>query len=246
MTRSLRMQDLLDRKPIRDLDLATHISLKHDYVYFQVSKSASSTVKHHLQKLEVSGTKRKVIDVNNRDLSPHVWPSQLKDDQFLEIIENPAFRKVTFVRNPFARILSCYLHRIVAKPSSASNQALLKVNEGRGGPNITFSEFVRVICDQKSRDQERHWRVQHDDVLFDLVCGWAFIGKVEALSQDLQAMVDILSVDCRHSLSTSVNASPMVTAAQEKLRQYFTGELVDRVVDRYRRDFVVFGYKASL
>ena len=80
------MSDLLASKSQRELDIATHISLKHRYVFFQVSKAASSTAKYHLQALEVKGTRRK-ISVNNRNLSPHVWPSQLREEDFLAMLD---------------------------------------------------------------------------------------------------------------------------------------------------------------
>lgn len=43
-------------KPWSDVERNTHISLANNYVFFQVSKSASSTVKYYLQSYELRKT----------------------------------------------------------------------------------------------------------------------------------------------------------------------------------------------
>lgn len=239
---------ILSSKSWHELDLGTHISLKHKYVYFQVSKAASSTVKHHLQLLEVRGTGRAVKDVNNRYFSPHVWPTQLSESAFLSILRDPEFKKVAFVRNPFSRLLSCYMHRIVGAPRSASNKALKRANGGLGGPEISFRDFIRVVCSQESIEQESHWRVQSDEILYELVDEWEFIGKVERIDSDVQTMLDLVSPDSGVNITadSKANLAPMVTDAGSKVMGYYDSFTQAMVVERYRPDFEYFGYSTSL
>lgn len=241
----LTINHLLQTKSRRELDIGTHISLKNKYVYFQISKSASSTVKGALQTIEVKGTGRRVINVNNRNLSPHIWPSQLTEEMFISILKDPAFRKISFVRNPYTRILSCYLHRIIAEPHSASNKALKKANAGHGGPDISFQEFVSVICEQKSSEQESHWRVQTDEIFYDLILDWAFIGRMEELATEIEKMNSIIfgKTPFKHELG---NLSPMSTGASEKLKAYYDTETQKKILDRYERDFTAFGYSEEI
>lgn len=229
-------------KTDREFDLGTHISLKNSYIYFQVSKAASSTVKKHLQELEVTGTGRKVLDVNNRNLSPHVWSSQLSESYFEQLIMAENVRKIAFVRNPYSRILSCYLHRILAEPNSPSNRALAKANGGRSGASVSFSEFVKVICDQESRDQEGHWKVQSDEILFELVPHWSFIGRFENLMEDVGRMLALLG----GGRPVDSNSSPMATSANKKVLQYYTSDIQKDLLERYRADFHNFDYSESL
>lgn len=243
---ALTMEQLLQIKSKRELDIGTHISLKNRYVYFQVSKSASSTVKGALQALEVEGTSRKVVNVNNRNLSPHIWPSQLTEEMFLSILKDRSFRKFSFVRNPYSRILSCYLHRIVAEPHSASNKALKIANSGRGGPDISFFEFVSVICEQKSSEQESHWRAQADEIFYDLIQDWAFIGRVEELATDIDKMNSIILGRVPSTSNELGNLSPMTTGASEKLKSYYDIKTRIKVLERYERDFTVFGYSEKI
>ena len=104
---------MLAYKKRHEIDLDTHISLKHHYVYMMVGKAASSTVTYHLQCVEYRGTRYKPGNVNSRHLSPHIAPFQLARREFVTVMTGPRFRRLTFVRNPYTRLLSCYLHRIV-------------------------------------------------------------------------------------------------------------------------------------
>lgn len=142
-----------------------------------MSKSASSAVKYYLQELEVRGTQRKVVDVNDRNLSPHIWPSQLKEEHFLELLTSPTMRKVTFVCNPFGRLLSCCLHRIKGSPESPSVKNVKRFTRNCFDASLSsFADFVQIICDQESIQQDSHWRVQSDEVFYSFIPHWNFIG----------------------------------------------------------------------
>ncbi|WP_447044890.1 sulfotransferase family protein [Vreelandella sp. H-I2] len=242
----IKYDDVSRNKTFREMDLGTHISLKNKYIYFQVSKSASSTVKFYLQSLEIYGTQRKVIDVNNRNLSPHVWPSQLPESQFFNLLNDPAIKKVSFVRNPFSRLLSCYLHRIKELPSSPSVRNIKRFTKNRFDHNLSFDDFINIVCDQKSMEQDSHWRLQTDEIFYNLIDSWDFIGKVENIDNDLHEMLRIVSPTREHSNEALKDFSPSVTNASSKLEKYYNQQLVSRVVERYKLDFLNFGYSKSI
>jgi len=136
------LENFLKVKTRNDFENNTHISLKNRYVFIQVSKAASSSVKWALQSLEFLNTPWKVMDVNNKFYAPHISPYQVSEESLEEIFNSDSFKKVAFVRNPYTRLLSCYLHRIIGNPRSASNKALMFATGGKGGPDISFNEFV--------------------------------------------------------------------------------------------------------
>lgn len=238
-------KDLCSLKATREIDIGTHISLKNDYIYFQVSKSASSTVKFYLQELEVRGTQRKVVDVNNRNLSPHIWPSQLTEQNFCELLVSPNIRKISFVRNPFSRILSCYLHRIKEATSSSSVKNIMRFTRNRFDASLSFADFVNIICDQTSLEQDSHWRVQSDEIFFELIPNWDFIGKVEKIQEDLPRMIALLTRR-EESLGALNDLSPSVTKADSKLSVFYTKELQQKIIERYKADFNNFSYSTAL
>jgi hypothetical protein len=239
----LDMQTLLQYKTYRELDINTHISLKYGYVYFQVSKAASSTVKYYLQLIEVKNTGRVVLDVNNRNLSPHIWPSQLKQSHFLSLMNKDSFKKVAFVRNPYERVLSCYLHRIKKACDSPSSKSFYRFTKGRYGFDVSFPDFVRVISSQSTKEQDSHWRVQSDEIYYDKFKKFDFIGKFERLNEDLPRLIRLLA---RDEIEVTENMSPEVTNADSKLHDYYTAELRSLIYQRYRVDFENFGYPEEL
>lgn len=232
-------------KPDPDFQIGTHISLKNRYVFFQVSKAASSTIIYHLQSVEFEGSHFKVQDPNNKLLSPHLSPYQLNDNLLFEVMRGADFRRVAFVRNPFTRLLSCYLHRIVEKEQSASAKAYRRATAETETPS--FRRFVEVVCDQPSHEMERHWRVQSDEILAGVV-EHDFIGRFENLRADLKAMGNLLfnnDVFDEDALA-EVNVSPMVTGSDKRLVGYYTDDLVHRVTRRFANDFELFGYPRTL
>lgn len=231
-----------------DIELNTHISLRNNYIFFQVSKAASSTVKYYLQlaELEHSPWRGHVRDVNNKHLSPHLSPYQVQDRMFFDLLASNACRKVAVVRNPYARLLSCYLHRIVKDPGSRSARILARLYGKRDVSKIKFPEFIRLICDQESRDMEAHWRVQSDELMLGCV-DYHFIGKVETLKEDLHRMLRLLFGPAGSGyLVDEKNLSPARTRASDKLREYYDDETVDYVRNRYQADFVALGYSTEI
>ena len=175
-------------------------------------------------------------------MTPHVWPYQLTKHHFMGLLQNPKFRKVTFVRNPYSRLLSCYLHRIVNEPDSPSNATLAELTGGVSGSDVSFARFIELICEQPTREQERHWREQYGNVLFPFVDKFSLVGKQETLAEDMRKLSAMFDPKKRIELDEEANVSPMKTGATERLRSYYTDDLQRRVAERYKLDFETFGY----
>jgi hypothetical protein len=231
-----------------EIDLDTHISLKHRYVYLMVSKAASSTVTYHLQCAEYRGTPYKPASVNERLQSPHIAPFQLSPQAFAGVMLHPRFRKLTFVRNPYSRMLSCYLHRIVGTPRLNPSKKVLARHARRIDPSrLSFEQFVDIATGMENAEMERHWAVQHDAVLYPLV-RYDFVGRQESLIDDLLALETLLfgkPVFDRAALG-SVNKSPRQTGSTAKLREHYTDRIAAKVAERYAIDFDTFGYSRDL
>lgn len=241
-------KSLLSFKKASDIEHDTHISLKNKYVYIMVCKAASSTVTYHLQWAEYKGTRFTPRNVNSRYQSPHLAPFQLPRKTFYSIMNGDRFKKFTFVRSPFSRLLSCYLHRIVGMPRmNPSKRALYRHYKRPKSDKISFETFIDIITDQENAQMERHWAIQHDITLYSLV-EYDFIGKQEQLQDDLLALEQLVfrkKVFNRSKLS-SVNKAPMQTGSSDKLRTYYTDRIVSKVAERYKIDFETFGYSMDL
>lgn len=243
MAKNNLMKNVFKLKNKHEINLDVNISLRNQYVFFMVCKAASSTVTHHLQSAEYRGTRFKVKDVNDAHLSPHVKLFQLGDSKFESILTDKNYKKITFVRNPYSRVLSCYLHRIVKEYSNPSKLAYYNViGRELDGDTPTFKEFLEFIFNHKNL--ERHWAPQTSVTLFDYV-HFDFIGKVETIEEDLNKLDTLLfSESSFHNSSIKeVNKAPMLTNATGKLSEYYTPELIAMVNEIYADDFKNFGYK---
>ena len=96
----------------RVTDYLFNISVKKGYLYVETPKVACSTIKRSLQLLEVGPEivppPRKI---HERSCSPLLTPSQV-GSLFLECAYSDNFFRFCFVRNPYTRILSCYLDKV--------------------------------------------------------------------------------------------------------------------------------------
>ncbi|WP_323844037.1 sulfotransferase family protein [Microbulbifer magnicolonia] len=238
------IESIKKTKPISDFNNHTYISLKNKYVYLAVGKAANSTIKHHLYELEYHNTKFKTLSLHDRRCSPLLSPFQLDADFLAEFIKSDDVFKFTFVRNPFSRLLSCYLDRIVPKKSAPYRQ-LIKLLGKEVGDDISFESFVLGICDQSPYEMNNHWRLQVDEVCYSHI-NFDYIGRVESFAQDMANVWPKIAGNFESESLGEENKAPSITKSNSRLVDYYSERLVSSVVDKFSRDFEVFGYSMDL
>lgn len=147
------------------------------------------------------------------------------------------------MRNPYSRLLSCYLHRIRGSENSKSAKQLKRKMGIPTVDGLSFADFVKFVCAQEPKEMESHWRVQYDETLAQLI-KFDFVGKQESLMSDINEMIMLLH-DVEPQLKEE-NASPMRTGAREKLGEYYTDGLLELVAQAYKLDFEYFNYSYEL
>lgn len=140
--------------------------------------------------------------------------------------------KFTFVRNPFARIVSCYRNRVEGR-----NQAFFRYYKIIGlDQDYGFDSFVRAISEVPDEWAERHFASQYFQVYKDGKCLVDFIGHFENLTEDYKKISDKYGlIPLEHR-----NAS-----TKYDYRDFYTEELANLVYERYKIDFDTFGYNAE-
>lgn len=146
----------------------------------------------------------------------------------------------SFVRNPYARLVSTYCQKIHAEPVTHGNivegvhHRFLELNlPMRAG--MSFNEFADVACDFDDDHTEKHLKSQthhlcrHGQLLPD------YVGRLENRAQDWARLITPLGL--RHEL-------PHLNRSRHRHWSEFYGSdaLRQRVADRYRSDFEQFGY----
>jgi hypothetical protein len=230
----------------RSVNMHTHISLVNGFVYVEVPKAGCGTMKATLGGLEAArmnpGMVQRVQENphNRLNATPFVKPFQLPPVMLEGVLTSGDFRRFTVVREPASRLLSGYIEKIgQGLKQSTPIVAALEASTGRviAPADITLTEFLDVIAQQDSRDQDPHWRRQADHLgigiieydavihLEDLDASWSRIGELTS-TPDLQEQFF-----CRNS-----------TGARNRMADYYTPELLARVADVYARDYAEFGY----
>lgn len=231
------------RKRIGDFERNTNISLLNKYVYFAVDKAANSTIKQCLFEIEYSPIGATPLTLFDKRCSPLLSPYQLPSDLKQQALMSDEFFRFAFVRNPYSRLLSCYLDRILRQTSRPRRELNIELKKrGTSTAEVTFEAFVQITCNQRSPAQNSHWRRQYDDLCCDLV-ELHYIGRFETLWSDMARVSErIFGKLMPEMCDRGINKAPTQTSADQQVRQYYTQELADLVFESYEQDFKSFGY----
>lgn len=144
----------------------------------------------------------------------------------------------SFVRNPWARVYSCWLDKITNQKKFCD---LTIISRYRGlYPDMPFEDFVSWLCGNEGGDDsaDRHWMSQHrlmtgpqGEILVK------FIGKLEHLDVDFPKVAARLDVGSSQIANLNSNQS-----SPHSYRDYFTDQTRAMIAHRYQKDIELFGY----
>ena len=219
------------------------ISLKNRYLYVQTPKAATSTINRRLIKLELIGApiKQSKVGLHPRvTAAVHLKPYQLPDALFDEVLTSDKFLRFCFVRNPYSRILSAYLDKIVShERPSAPVYTHFGRNFAEPGDSVSFAEFLAYLqltmADRNKWDP--HWRPMTSILRPDLV-PYDVIGRIETFDADFAEINRRLG----GIIPDAPSATPHRTDAAKRVGENFTDTLREAVRAIYASDFDTFGY----
>ncbi len=148
--------------------------------------------------------------------------------------------KFAFVRNPWDRLVSCYVDKI--KSDRTFTNEWYKNGVGRGlhrwklfYVGMPFEEFVAAVGEIPDEKADKHFRSQYR-FLYDEaeVCLVDYIGRLENFDVDpVFRRMGIVAIKVPH-----MHRSTSKTGSSE----YYTEDLRERVAARYAKDLTLFGY----
>ncbi len=126
--------------PLEVFYASINISLKDRYIYCPTPKVACSSILMTLQRFQVRDPNlmhEPLYEIHNRSFSPLLSPLQVPG---FEALNNRSdFFRFCFVRNPFDRIVSAYLNKVVIEKSLVPRLAAAL---NKSSDLFTFEEFV--------------------------------------------------------------------------------------------------------
>lgn len=224
------------------LNYATHLSLRYQYIFVETPKVACSSIKMALQRLELEMPdfeRKNFEDLHVREFSPLLQLTQLPN--FEQHLKGSDFLKFCFVRNPYTRLLSCYLDKIINPSIPKEKESLMKfmgLNADDIAYPISFSDFVDQIEKQSLLEMDYHWRPQ-TYLTCQSTIKYDFIGKLEKFENDFNEVGKKISPEIGKYYSPEVRHQ---TDANNMLKKYYDKDLFSRVYDIYKVDFDNFSY----
>lgn len=201
-------------------------------IYLNNPKAACSTVKIRLVNIENQFGNTDLKINNGKEL--HNTNLPIFSFSIEDFIRAKKFI-FTFVRNPFARILSTYLDKM--QKNVPERRYFCQLCGIHNDTQFSFLFFLRNICKFSDILDDPHWRCQSANILHDLM-PINFIGSVETFEEDFK----YLSKKCFKNSAEDLSWKKHSTAASGKLREYITEEAASMIIKKYYWDFYNFNY----
>ncbi|MDB5452243.1 MAG: hypothetical protein JWO33_821 [Caulobacteraceae bacterium] len=223
----------------RDLRRFALVHPDRTFWYAGVPKAANSTIKRLLWRIAgveiAEPVAQRVVHLNP---GPYVALTDLGFDEREPVLTGPGVFRFSFVRNPYQRLRSAYLQKLLQPQAYEQPGYYLAALKWRSPRPPTFSEFVRAVVAQSDTQMNVHWMPQHRCLVLDSI-PYDFIGRVERFEADIHTVLERLGASpALYEVAASVNRSPR----QSTDMAFYTEETAALVFERYRRDFEAFGY----
>jgi hypothetical protein len=232
------------------------ISHKHKCVFFHIPKVAGQSIELFFLKLNhLDWENRESLllkENHDRTKGPprlaHLKSHEYVKYNYLNQKEFDSYYKFSFVRNPWARVVSMYKF-------------------GNYNHCISFSRFVKNILPRLIKKEEWFYGKQYNFIYHKNSINVDFVGRFENLNQDFGKVCDKLNLDFTrlpHKNKSEKKVgykkfkqqlkffmfNPLETLnfkpdsiKSKDYRDYYTSELIDLIYQMYKEDVETFNYK---
>ncbi len=140
---------------------------------------------------------------------------------------NQSHFKFAFVRDPFDRLASCFRH-VIQKGALQNIQSHPDFYR-----NMSFSQFIDAVEKIDVKDMDIHFRPQNTFIPEKV----DFLGKFENIQEDYLKVCEKIGIKNFVSLLHQNKTNKTI------FKDYYTSEIIKKVVKIYKRDFDLFGYE---
>ena len=225
---------------------------KYRLIYLCVPKSASTTIRGFLSALVVGTPPPPELSYKRR-LSGLRSPAHVGISTFYRLVNDPNTLRFTFVRNPYARLVSAWADKFQGKPLAPCVHPTIdaylthRASIARSLPDgprhtLSFAQFVEFAVATADRRVDVHWQLQDDFVTVSGV-KLDFIGKVEMFRYDFCRVLDHVGIT---NQSRQMALQQLNRSQHERWQHYYTTAMAEHVYQTYERDFDQFGYPRAI
>ncbi len=220
------------------------ISAQHKFIFVAIPKTGTHSIRRALRPyMGAEDMEQVALFVTKRFPFPalaklqHGHLSLAQVQPYLRPEEFNGFFKFAFVRNPWDRLLSCYLQKL-----GPGGRGLTRYDYGGTElhQGMSFAEFLEAVHEIPDDEADAHFRSQHAAVCDpDGAVMADFVGRFENLERDFALVAE------RLGLGNDGAALPHLTRSANDRRSYvgfYDDRLKKLVQERFEKDIETFGY----
>ena len=150
------------------------------------------------------------------------------------------FKTAAFVRNPFSRLVSCYIDRVLYNKDHEDFKKYYFANYPYMIPeNCSFPEFVDIVSQIPDSKADRHFKSQFHTIS-KINRPLDFLGKFENLKVDWREFAEMFDFDVELERLNPGNRE--AKDVEKDFRKYFDEECFLLTRDRYAADIEDFSF----
>jgi hypothetical protein len=243
----------LEAEAFRAYDLV-RVLPSHDVIYLVVSKAASTRIRTILAAIGGRRSRRLKASQQPKFREPQGLRS-MTVRSFYHLATSPKTFRFSFVRNPYARQLSCWANKFEGKPLVPGLPGSPEVDDylarraqidrtlpAGADQTLSFEQFTIFAAASAHSRNDPHLLAQ-DDLLSVPGITLDFVGRMESFNADFARVLDRLRASDQIRRDALVPVNP---SQHRHWSDYYTPDLADRIYRAYECDFDRFGYPRSL
>lgn len=229
-----------------DLDTWIDVLPRQSLIYIAVPKAASTTIRSILSEIANSSKPPDQGVIYKRRCSGLLSPSMAGLDRFYRLATSADTLCFTFVRNPYARLVSAWSDKFSGKPLRRGDPYIdLYLNHaascGHSPPSIeplSFPAFVQFVHETMPDLLDPHWDHQvRRTSLPGIELG--LIGRVENFGKDFGNVLE-------HARQPLIKLRRLNKSGASAWASHYTDELAKTVYRLYEQDFDTFNYSGRI
>ena len=217
-------------------------------IYVSVPKVASTRIKLTLLAEAVGRHVLPCGPRRRRRLRGLHGPRSMTVGTFHQLATDPSTLRFSFVRNPYARALSCWADKWQDRPLVSGDVFIdrylaLRAEIDAALPSgsdrtLSFADFVTFACAIAHSRVDSHLQAQHDILAMPGI-RLDYIGRIERFSTDIAHVLD--HVGATNGIRGEA-VNPVNPSRHGPWEDYYTPALRERIYRAYERDFDHFQY----
>lgn len=229
------------------------VSETNKLMYCPIPKAASSNWKYLIRKLDGFPDYEDLSIAHDRNKSSLRYLTDYSPLEVERLLADKQYFKFTFVRNPYMRLLSCYMDKFrntegnytstkyIPFLADAFSWRYARSIDPFVAPRPSFRSFIDAVFAANPQCMNHHWRPQ------TLLCGFDFIkydfvGRMENLSTDARHVLQAIGhPEERFPTHHDINFPPS-GASWELAQRLYSSEMMFKVRTLYAKDFKLLQY----